>query len=361
MKLLIRYSLLSFIISMLGCVKFQPSAPLYIKSEIERNPLAAQYGKVIDNHYIVKKGDTLYSIGFRFEHAYKTLAKWNGISAPYGIEIGQKIALFAPEKENSLIVVVPNVSIDDTVLGAVAMNQSAVIVELPHEQYHAVEPEPNVKKIVNHTQSPIIAKKIVPAIEVAAIKDKTLKKAPIVKAKTLIKKVAIKKEAIQKVPIVIEKKVIKKVVPIIKKSPRIKKILPVTRPVVAKFVPLKSKSLRWLWPIKGKILKNFYETNKKGIDIEGSIKQDVKAAESGIVVYSGDGLVGYGNLLIIKHNDEFLSAYGNNSQLLVKEGETIKRGQVIALIGVGVSHGIPALHFEIRKEGKPTNPTAYLK
>ena len=339
MKLLIRYSLLSLIINMLGCVKFQPSAPLYIKSEIDRNPLAAHYGKVIDNHYFVKKGDTLYSIGFRFEHAYKTLAKWNGISAPYGIEIGQKIALFAPDKANSLIAVVPESIIDDTVLGAVAMHKSAVVIDLPHEEYHAIEPEPKVKKIVKYIPPAIIAKQIVPAIEVevATVKEKMLKQAPIVKAK----------------------KVIKKVAPIIKKSP--KKILPVTRPIITKFVPLKSKSLRWLWPIKGKILKNFYETNKKGIDIEGGIKQDVKAAESGIVVYSGDGLVGYGNLLIIKHNDEFLSAYGNNSKLLVKEGETIKRGEVIALIGVGISHGIPALHFEIRKEGKPTNPTAYLK
>lgn len=117
--------------------------------------------------------------------------------------------------------------------------------------------------------------------------------------------------------------------------------------------------LHWQWPIKGKILKTFYQTGKKGIDIGGSWGQPVQAAEAGKVVYSGHGLVGYGNLLIIKHNSLYLSAYGNNRRLLVKEGQVVKRGQTIAEVGkAGGSQ--TSLHFEIRKKGKPVNPVNYL-
>ncbi len=115
----------------------------------------------------------------------------------------------------------------------------------------------------------------------------------------------------------------------------------------------------WQWPIKGKILKNFSQTGNKGIDISGKLGQAVKAAASGKVVYSGHGLIGYGNLLIIKHNSFYLSAYANNHRLLVKEGQSIRKGQVIA--EVGKARGTQTLlHFEIRKKGKPVNPVKYL-
>lgn len=115
----------------------------------------------------------------------------------------------------------------------------------------------------------------------------------------------------------------------------------------------------WSWPVKGKLLRGFYATGNKGIDISGRIGQKIKATRSGIVVYSGSGLVGYGKLLIIKHNYLYLSAYAHNRRLLVKEGQKVKKGQYIAEMGVGVN-AKPSLHFEIRKNGKPVNPLNYL-
>jgi len=117
--------------------------------------------------------------------------------------------------------------------------------------------------------------------------------------------------------------------------------------------------LYWQWPIKGKILKTFSQTGSKGIDIYGKLGQKVRSAASGKVVYSGSGLKGYGNLLIIKHNYLYLSAYANNRRLLVKEGQVVKKGHVIAEVG-RVGGKQTSLHFEIRKDGNPVNPVKYL-
>jgi lipoprotein NlpD len=117
--------------------------------------------------------------------------------------------------------------------------------------------------------------------------------------------------------------------------------------------------LKWQWPLKGKIIKTFAQSGKKGIDIHGKEGQPVRAAESGKVVYSGQGLTGYGNLLIIKHDATFLSAYANNRRLLVKDKEIVNKGQIIAEVGSAAGNKT-TLHFEIRKDGKPVNPILYL-
>lgn len=127
--------------------------------------------------------------------------------------------------------------------------------------------------------------------------------------------------------------------------------------VIKLFKPKKSLKLYWQWPIKGKIIKNFSQTGKKGIDISARIGQKIKSASAGKVVYAG--LIGYGKLLIIKHNYLFLSAYSNNHRLLVKEGQLVKKGQVIAEIG-RLEGKQTALHFEIRKNGTPVNPLKFL-
>ncbi len=114
------------------------------------------------------------------------------------------------------------------------------------------------------------------------------------------------------------------------------------------------------WPIRGEILKSFSKTGNKGIDISGKPGQAVKAASSGKVVYSGHGLAGYGNLVIIKHNEKFLSAYANNRRLYVKEGQRVRMGQKIAELGM-VRGKQPSLHFEIREKGKPVNPLRFLQ
>jgi lipoprotein NlpD len=117
----------------------------------------------------------------------------------------------------------------------------------------------------------------------------------------------------------------------------------------------------WVWPTTGPLLRGYMpEANgKKGIDIGGKAGQPIVSAADGKVVYSGSGLVGYGRLIIIKHNDSLLSAYGHNSELLVAEGDYVKAGQVIAKMG---SSGTSStrLYFEIRQDGKPVNPLRYL-
>ena len=97
----------------------------------------------------------------------------------------------------------------------------------------------------------------------------------------------------------------------------------------------------------------------EGIGLGGRRGEDVRAAAAGEIVYTGSGLMGYGQLVIIKHNDAYLSAYGHNDQLLVQEGEAVRRGQAIARMGLGPG-GTPLLHFELRRNGNPLNPLRHL-
>ena len=119
-------------------------------------------------------------------------------------------------------------------------------------------------------------------------------------------------------------------------------------------------SLEWGMPTNGKVIGEFSESaNRKGIDISGKVGQPVVASAAGKVVYSGSGLRGYGKLVIIKHNNTYLSAYAHNDQVLVKEGQTVAKGQKIAEMGSTDSDQVK-LHFEIRKFGKPIDPAKYL-
>ncbi len=119
----------------------------------------------------------------------------------------------------------------------------------------------------------------------------------------------------------------------------------------------------WTWPAHGRVIGRFVrgKPGRKGIDIAGTPGTPIYAAAAGRVVYSGNGIPRYGNLLIIKHNDKYLSAYAHNRRLLVQEGAVVKRGQLIAEMGrsgTGVSQVM--LHFEIRVDGEPVDPLAYL-
>lgn len=119
--------------------------------------------------------------------------------------------------------------------------------------------------------------------------------------------------------------------------------------------------IAWRWPTDGAILDRYQanDPGRQGIDLGGRSGQPVYAAADGVVVYSGNGLIGYGELIIIKHSDSYLSAYGHNRVRLVKEGERVSAGQEIAEMG---SSGAPRveLHFEIRRDGKPVDPLDYL-
>lgn len=121
----------------------------------------------------------------------------------------------------------------------------------------------------------------------------------------------------------------------------------------------------WQWPVKGRVLSHFIDQSnqQKGLIVGGAIGEPVHASASGEVVYAGNGLPGYGNLLIIKHNSTWLSAYGYNRSLLVKEGQSVRAGQVVATMGRRDGRAkdkTGSLLFQIRRDGKPVDPMAYL-
>ena len=125
--------------------------------------------------------------------------------------------------------------------------------------------------------------------------------------------------------------------------------------------PAISSKGAWLaWPAQGNVITKFGESGSKGIDIGGKLGEPVKAAAAGRVVYAGTGLRAYGQMIIVKHSNDFLTAYAHNSKLLVKEGDTVRQGATIAEMGTGPSNK-PLLHFELRKSGQAVDPVPSLK
>ena len=117
--------------------------------------------------------------------------------------------------------------------------------------------------------------------------------------------------------------------------------------------------IAWIWPAQGKLIAGFDEVKNKGYDIDGKAGDAIIASGDGRVVYAGAGLRGYGNLIILKHNNTYLTAYAHNQTLLVKEDQTVKKGQKIAEMGNSDADRVK-LHFEIRRQGKPVDPAKYL-
>lgn len=132
-----------------------------------------------------------------------------------------------------------------------------------------------------------------------------------------------------------------------------------TAPVAAPSVPGPDEEITWIWPAKGTVVGAFDEVKNKGLDIAGALGEPVLAAADGRVVYVGAGLRGYGNLIIVKHNATYLTAYAHNQTLLVKEDQTVRRGQKIAEMGSSDADRVK-LHFEVRRQGKPVDPSRYL-
>ncbi len=133
-------------------------------------------------------------------------------------------------------------------------------------------------------------------------------------------------------------------------------------PVVSKPAPAASggdDDVGFIWPASGSLLAGFDEARNKGYDISGKAGDPVMAAADGRVVYAGAGLRGYGNLIILKHNNTFLTAYAHNQTLLVKEDQSVRKGQKIAEMGSTDADRVK-LHFEIRRQGKPVDPSRYL-
>ena len=131
-----------------------------------------------------------------------------------------------------------------------------------------------------------------------------------------------------------------------------------TPPVAVAPPAAEEENVSWIWPTDGKVSTGF-DDGKKGIDIAGKNGQQVLAASSGKVMYAGSGIRGYGNLVIVKHTSNLLSAYAHNKTILVKEGQTVTKGQKIAEMGNSDSDSVK-LHFEIRQQGKPVDPSKFL-
>jgi lipoprotein NlpD len=245
-----------------------------------------------DGTHVVRAGETLYGISFRYGLRYQDVAAWNGIADPYLIEIGQRLRLKPGGQGSARASTSPS----------------------------SGTPPPRTAPTTS-TNAPTASSAPAPSQAPPATAPRAPSGAPPATA----------------------------AIPAASAPP------PMPAPIVSANAP------GWRWPTKGEIVGRYVagDQTRQGIDIAGSAGQDVQAAADGVVVYSGAGLVGYGELIIVKHSEEWLSAYAHNQQRLVNEGARVGAGQVIARMG---RTGAPRdmLHFEIRRNGKPVDPLALL-
>lgn len=280
-----------------GADKRPPVAPAQIPEN--KKPVMDSEYETVTRIHIVQKGDTLYSIAFINGVDFRDVADWNDIDNPAEIKIGQSLQLRIPVAGTPNQAGVPRPIMDSQVA----------------EQPAEVKSYPKVGKLA-YTESALVQAERLqqgpPSSAVAVSRPVVVATAP-------------KKQPVSTVPKVDDE-----------------------------------APLEWGMPTSGKVVAGFSESdNRKGVDIVGTTGQSVVASASGKVVYSGSGLRGYGKLIIIKHNKTYLSAYAHNDRILVKEGQSVSKGQKIAEMGNSDADQVK-LHFEIRKFGKPVDPAKYL-
>ncbi|UXI01763.1 murein hydrolase activator NlpD [Photobacterium sp. TY1-4] len=278
-------------------------------TSIGKDYASLERGSFRGSYYEVKKGDTLYFISYITGRDVAEIIANNKLTPPYTIYPGQSLELWKPKY----------------VAPAFGKPGTVPAVKIP-EKTVSTPVKPTVKP------APPPAVKPTPVPPVAKNEPKQAKTAQ----KTSNKDVdqARTKEYSQN-----------------SKSNK----------VVTKKGPVSNKVTSWSWPTRGRVVGKFSNTENgnKGIDIAGQRGQTVKASAAGVVVYAGNALRGYGNLVIIKHNDDYLSAYAHNDTILVKEQQTVHAGQKIAAMGSSGTNSV-RLHFEIRYKGKSVNPLRYL-
>jgi len=280
--------------------------------------------------HVVQAGDTLYGIAFRNSLDWREVARWNAIDEPYVIQPGQVLRLSAPSQPTRSVASVPAVAPVPVVpSGPPPMPRGPAGSSGPVGAGLPPTPASNPSA----PAAPVVA---TPPTVVAVRPSTTAPPRPSTPATTPAT------------------------------TPASAPAAPSATPVTASTPtgPAGTAAFRagqWQWPTQGQVISRYTEGDKarQGIAIAGTAGQPVRAAAAGTVVYSGAGLVGYGELIIIKHNDEWLSAYGHNRRRLVAEGANISAGQQIAELGrTGTSRDM--LHFEIRRNGKPVDPTPLL-
>ncbi len=290
-----------------GCASHPPApvedrggTPGAVKSGALAVPIAADSGAA---YHTVKKGETLYSIALDNGQDYKDVAAWNSLDNPSRIRVGQQLRVMPPDDGAPVAVAKP------------------VISSAP------IEVKPGAA----------------PAAASTGTNGESLKREP------KGGKLAYSDEALAKAQ---QKDVAEKPAEV-KPEARPAQPAPVEQPVAA------GDDVDWMWPANGKLIASFAEGGGKGVDIVGKAGEPVLAAAGGVVSYAGAGLRGYGNLVVLRHNATYLSVYAHNSKILVKEKQTVAKGQKIAEMGSTDAES-PRLHFEIRREGKPADPQKYL-
>lgn len=245
--------------------------------------------------YTVKKGDTLYSIALDHGQSHRDVAAWNNIENPNLIAVGQQLRITPPEGIAVAKPVAGPAVVEIRPLGATTASN----INNSHKREPKGGKQPYSEQAVAQAQ-----------------KGEELRNEP----------------------------------------QHIAAVKPEGKPTEPAAV---APDLGWGWPINGKVIAGFSESGNKGIDIGGKIGDPVMAAEAGKVTYAGSGIRGYGNLLIIQHQNNMASVYAHNSKLLAKEGQMVSRGQRIAEVGNSDADQAK-LHFEIRRQGKPLDPLRYL-
>jgi lipoprotein NlpD len=308
-----------------GCASRKP-APVVERAVVEppptvaeapRPPEAPPVEKPLPTH-AVKRGETLVGIALQYGLDYRELAAWNNIVNPNAIKVGQVLVVARPSTA-PLEAAAP--------VGTTPLASSSPIIEarpLSNTPNAKVEPRgekvPFSERALGQMSSPPAggeASVATPAPSVAAPPPAAVPVAPPAAA-----------------------------------TPR------PAAPAAEEGGGTDAETLDWIWPVKGKVIAPFTESTK-GVDIGGKKGTPVVAAASGRVVYAGAGLRGYGKLVIIKHNNLWLSAYAHNENIVVKESQDVRRGQKIAEMGATDADQVK-LHFEVRRQGKPVDPAKVL-
>ena len=301
-KLLIGSLSLAAILS--GCGTTGVQAPVVERQPAPASSAAANDAKDKDPAlYTVKRGDTLLRIALEHGQNYHDLVTWNDLSNPNDIKVDQVLRVLPPNGESG---------------GA---QTSAVVMAPP------IETRPS---------TPAVQKKTGPRGEKRPYSDATLAElradgdAPAAKP-----------------------------APAAATAPAAVAAAPAASAAASAAQSAGDDKIGWIWPTEGKVIATFDEGKNKGVDIAGKAGQPVVAAGAGKVMYAGSGIRGYGNLVIVKHNNSLLSAYAHNRSILVKEGQNVTKGQTIAEMGDSDADRVK-LHFEIRQQGKPVDPSKFL-
>lgn len=311
-----------------------------------RDPVA------IKSRYRVQEDDTIYSVACAFEMDYRELAKANHLSPPYQLEPGQTLTMVSNKKD----VASDNESQDkkEVVTFAVSGSSNQSFQEIPSQQPKELSKVDLEQQVGAKKLNPKLEKKIILENNLAEVGRKLTSQDKLQLPEIDYKKSTISEETKLVLPGIHPKKTL-----IIRSSESSDDKQDETNTSVKL-----SATGKAIWPTVGRVIREFHlqpnGSGNKGVDIGGDYGTPVRTVKAGQVVYCGKGLPGYGNLVIIKHNTEYLTLYGHNSKVLVKEGDFVKAGKQIAAMG-RTNAGLTMLHFEVRRYGKPINPLSFIK